>query len=73
MSLVSILLNIARPVNVSDSPILVSVLLSIQLQVVLRKHLVIGQYSFSLFFVDHHRQQTLYDYGIIRGFIGHLH
>ena len=38
-----------------DRPILVSVLLSIQLLSVLRKHLVTGQFSFSQFFIGHHK------------------
>ena len=41
-----------------DIPVLVSALLSIKPLLVLRKHLVIGQISFSLFFIDHHLGST---------------
>ena len=46
-------MTIAWPVNVSRYANFVSALLS-----VLRGHLVIGQFSFSLFFVGHHLGST---------------
>ena len=38
----------------ADRPILVCALSSIQLLSVMRKHLVIGQFSFSVFVIGHH-------------------
>ena len=42
-----------------DRPILVSALYSVQLLLVSRKHLVVGYFSFSLFFIGHHTGSKL--------------
>ena len=47
---------IAQPVNVGRwAKIFVSALKSIQLLLVVRKHLLIGHFSFSLLFIGHHQ------------------
>ena len=47
------------PSMLTNRPILVSVLKSIHLLSILRKHLVIGHFSFSLFFIGHHTGSKL--------------
>ena len=56
---IKFIISIAWPINEVDCPILVRAQYLIQLLSVLRKHLVIGQFSFSQFFIGHYIGSTL--------------